>query len=183
MHLCRPIRGPRLSLTTCGMCRSAHDSRNSRSFCTCKITSLLHIPHALKVPQFQRFAQKSRLTPVVCADTRTRGEGVSPAEHQCRNPLTGSHCVFSRLHTPNLQPACFQRITNSGGGGGGTGTLPAVHSPLYEPQRKTAKKEGRIPHSPKGRISPRFQSLVQFCPAQSMTPVCRHSQLSARGQT
>src|SRR5271168_4206522 len=143
MHLCRPIRGPRLSLTTCGMCRSAHDSRNSRSFCACKITSLLHIPHALKVPQFQRFAQKSRLTPVVCADTRTRGVGVSPAEHQCRNPLTGSHCVFSRLHTPNLQPACFQRITNSGGGGGVQGcSRPYTPRSTNRKERPQRKKDG-----------------------------------------
>src|SRR5271156_1271751 len=73
MLLRRPIRGLRLSLTPFGMCRSTRPASNSRSFCTCKTTSHLHIPHLLKVPQFQRFAQKPHLTPLVCADARTPG--------------------------------------------------------------------------------------------------------------
>src|SRR5271163_3597080 len=117
MHLCRPIRGPRPSLTTCGMCRSAHHSRNSRSFCTYKIASHLHISQPLKVPQFQCFAPKSYLTSFVCADARM-GRGGPPRRNANANPLVGSHCVFSRLHTPNLQPTHFQQITHSGGWGG-----------------------------------------------------------------
>src|SRR5271168_483867 len=118
--------------------RASARARKSRSFCTYKITSHLHIPHPLKVPQFQRLAPKSRLTPLACADTRMGGGGL-PGGTPMRNPLTGSYCVFSRLHTPNLQPAYFQQVTHSGGGWGYRGahnrTAPgptyAPHSHLF----------------------------------------------------
>src|SRR5271168_1370916 len=48
----------------------------------------------------------------------TNGEGGPPRRNANANPLVGSHCVFSRLHTPNLQPTHFQQITHSGGWGG-----------------------------------------------------------------
>src|SRR5271154_258234 len=48
----------------------------------------------------------------------TNGEGGPPRRNANVNPLVGSHCVFSRLHTPNLQPTHFQQITHSGGWGG-----------------------------------------------------------------
>src|SRR5271168_4081741 len=107
--------------------RASARARKSRSFCTYKITSHLHIPHPLKVPQFQRLAPKSRLTPLACADTRMGGGGL-PGGTPMRKPLTGSYCVFSRLHTPNLHPAYFQQVTRSGGGWGVQG-CPRPYSP------------------------------------------------------
>src|SRR5271168_1418937 len=128
MHLCRPIRGPRLSLTTCGMCRSTPSPSKSRSFCTCKITSYLHIPHPLKVPQFQRFAQKQNLTPLACADTQMRGEGVSLLKHQCETP-SPEVTVFSVVYTlPIWKPFLFSALRTPGVGGGSnsvrTGRIP-----------------------------------------------------------
>src|SRR5271170_5009887 len=102
MHLCRPIRGPRLSLTSFGMCRSTRPSSNPRSFCTYKITSHLHIPQLLKVPQFQSLALKSLLTPFVCADARNRGEGA----------LAGTHPASIQI-PPYRKPLCFQSFTHS----------------------------------------------------------------------
>src|SRR5271154_6620818 len=116
MLLRRPIRGLRLSLTPFGMCRSTRPASNSRSFCTCKTTSHLHIPHLLKVPQFQRFAQKPHLTPLVCADARTPGGGgnrTAPA----RNPAfvfedrdSTKTCVPqpARSHIFRPQPLSFR---------------------------------------------------------------------------
>src|SRR5271154_4389835 len=122
VHLSGPIRGRGLSLTPFGMCRSMHPPSNSRSFCTYKIASHLHIPQLLKVPQFQCFALKSHLTPLVCADARMRGaEGPLrqafcsenserssvAAELSCFQAFTHSQssaicilCIFSRLRTP-----------------------------------------------------------------------------------
>ena len=128
MHLTGPIRAPERSLTPFGMCRSTHPPFNSRSFCTYKTTSHLHIPHLLKVPQFQRLAQKQYLTPLSCADTRI-GRGGTPCGH---SGLTGgvpkllsfqwfTHSqfprpfIFSNLHTP---------------GQGGRGKDKSRHFPL-----------------------------------------------------
>jgi len=117
MHPCRPIRGPRLSLTTCGMCRSAHPSCNSRSLCRYKTASHLHIPHPLKVPQFQRFAPKSHLTPFVCADARMGGGGL-PGGAPARNPLTVSTVVSAAYTLPICNLRVFSRLRTPGGGGG-----------------------------------------------------------------
>src|SRR5271155_5829847 len=101
VRLCRPIRGPRLSLTPFGMCRSTPSPSNSRSFCRYKTPSHLHISQLLKVPQFQRFAQKSCLTPLTCADTQMRGWG-------------GASLYPASLQIPPLQKLqCFQSFTHS----------------------------------------------------------------------
>src|SRR5271156_2263755 len=104
MLLRRPIRGLRLSLTPFGMCRSTRPASNSRSFCTCKTTSHLRIPHLLKVPQFQRFAQKSHLTPLVCADARTPGGRAETVQH----PL-GTRRSSLRVAIPQRR-ACRNRL-------------------------------------------------------------------------
>src|SRR5271156_4179978 len=117
MRLSGPIRGRGLSLTPFGMCRSTPSSSNSCSFCTYKITSHLHIPQLLKVPQFQRFAQESHLTSFVCADARI-GEG-GPPRRNINAPPSPEVTVFSAVYAlPISTPLCFQQITNSGGRGG-----------------------------------------------------------------
>src|SRR5271154_6164632 len=117
MRLSGPIRGRGLSLTPFGMCRSTPSSSNSCSFCTYKITSHLHIPQLLKVPQFQRFAQESHLTSFVCADARI-GEG-GPPRRNINAPPSPEVTVFSAVSAlPISTPLCFQQITNSGGRGG-----------------------------------------------------------------
>ena|SRR5271154_479887 len=128
VRLCRPIRGPRLSLTPFGMCRSTPSPSNSRSFCRYKTPSHLHISQLLKVPQFQRFAQKSCLTPLTCADTQMRGWGgasLYPASLQIPPPYRNSN-VFSRLHTPNFHVLLFSAVYKLRGGRGGTENTPAV---------------------------------------------------------
>src|SRR5271168_3983213 len=126
VHLCRPIRGPRLSLTPFGMCRSTPSPSNSRSFCRYKTPSHLHISQLLKVPQFQRFAQKSCLTPLTCADTQMRGWGgasLYPASLQIHPPTETP--MFSVAYTlPISMSFCFQQFTTSEGGGGVQRTRP-----------------------------------------------------------
>src|SRR5271168_4765756 len=71
---------------------------NSRSFCTYKTASHLHIPQLLKVPQFQCLAPKPSLTLFVCADTQI-GEGGLPYGAAAPNP--------------SLQALYFQSFTHS----------------------------------------------------------------------
>src|SRR5271168_2829170 len=78
---------------------------NSRSFCTYKTASHLHIPQLLKVPQFQCLAPKPSLTLFVCADTQI-GEGGPPLRSSSAQPLTAS-TVFSVVYT---LPICNLRI-------------------------------------------------------------------------
>src|SRR5271154_2579532 len=100
-----PIRGRGLSLTPFGMCRSTHPLSNSRSFCTYKTTSHLHIPQLLKVPQFQCFAPKSLVTLLASADARMQGRG-SPLWQAFRPDDSGRSSVTE-------QPPCFQALTHS----------------------------------------------------------------------
>src|SRR5271170_2672518 len=152
MHLCRPIRGPRLSLTSFGMCRSTRPSSNSRSFCTYKITSHLHIPQLLKVPQFQSLAPKSLLTPFVCADGRNRGGG-------------GPRSDASRLDTnpPYRKPLCFQSFTHS-----------QFPSPLF-PADYALRGVGRGSPSPQTRMPANRRS-----PASLSSAPLRQTSLSSR---
>src|SRR5271170_5739047 len=77
----------------------------SRSFCTYKTTSHLHIPQLLKVPQFQCFALKSLLTLLLSADARMQGRG-SPLSQAFRPDDSGRSSVTE-------QPPCFQALTHS----------------------------------------------------------------------
>ena len=73
-----PLCRAQLVPNSFAMCRSAASARNSFRFCTYKTASYLHIPQPLKVPQFQEFASKPSLTPLVCADTQSGGWGGAP---------------------------------------------------------------------------------------------------------
>src|SRR5271167_3604013 len=75
-----PIRREQAFANPCAICTSAPPSPNSCIFCTYKIASHLHIPQLLKVPQFQYFASKPSLTPLICAHPQMGGggEGTSP---------------------------------------------------------------------------------------------------------
>ena|SRR5208283_4233701 len=74
-ELAMPSNSTQTSANSLGMCRSTSPSSNSRSFCTYKFTSHLHIPNVLKVSYFQSLGRKSHLTPAVCADPRLPGRG------------------------------------------------------------------------------------------------------------
>src|SRR5271156_3047124 len=88
----------------------------SRSFCTYKTASHLHIPQLLKVPQFQDFASKPSLTRLVCADTQSGGEGAPDRTlqvHRERPPSRPPRSRTSSESTLSKNSACNPRRIRS----------------------------------------------------------------------
>jgi len=108
-----PIREQHAVSNPSGICTSAPPCSKSRILCTCKITSYLHISHALKVTCFHGFARFSGLTPAFSTDPKTGG--VPGTERSFPSPRSSDHPAAipmeSRLSTLNQeQHLCFQSI-------------------------------------------------------------------------
>ena len=88
-HMTRPTRS-RAALNSFGMYRSKLSRSNSRSFCTYKITSYLHILRALKVPCFQGLARFPCLTPASSAHPGNIG-GACPLKPSPRGAKEGRY--------------------------------------------------------------------------------------------
>src|SRR5208282_2051638 len=110
-----PIREQHAVSNPSGICTSAPPCSKSRILCTCKITSYLHISHALKVTCFHGFARFSGLTPAFSIDPKTGGV---PGTESSLSSLRSSDLpavipMESRLSTLNQeQHPCFQLIAH-----------------------------------------------------------------------
>src|SRR5271156_2610538 len=80
MRSVRPIRSLRVELgpNSFIICTYAAQRCKSRSFCTYKTTSHLHIPNLLKAAYFQSLPQKTDLTPFRMCRSTNAGVGGIP---------------------------------------------------------------------------------------------------------
>ena len=92
---------PPLSPNPSGMRRTTRPGSKSRSLCRYKTDPHLFIPLALETACSQPFAQNHNLTPAVCADPQSRGEGPAVRSLWRR---TGLPSVV-RLVDPGRSPA------------------------------------------------------------------------------